>query len=242
MIASLVDGYVRYLTRKRLVLKPTSTLTYATLLSLKVISSKFANDHIREISPDPLWVVESITHVRARERVGRALLEEIVQYLTERLPADAPVKDVIPEVEVEAELMARGEGLLQVLQDVSLPFEIDGTNEASLELDLRLTELFLLLEDLSRKYDERYLKPFVVTCFETLSDYIDVLELRWDHVDPVRCQITVRGRRRPISKSLAQELMEMPRRGDSVFPITSVDVARWERKISREWGREFRFL
>ncbi len=242
MIAPLVNGYVRYLARKRLVLKPTSTLTYAALLGLKALSNRFSDDRVEDLSPEPLWTVESITHVRTRDRIGRELLQELVRYLTERLPPDAPVSDAIPEIEVEAELLSRSESLAQILRNADLPFEINGTSRTTVELDLRLIELFLLLDRLSEDEPDRYVKPFVITCFETLSDYIDVLDLRWSHVDPLKRRITVRGRVRTISRYLAQELLEMPRQGESVFPITSVEVARWERRISRKWGHEFRFL
>ncbi|MEO2241709.1 MAG: hypothetical protein ABGY09_06540 [Euryarchaeota archaeon] len=242
MIAPLVNGYVRYLARKRLVLKPTSTLTYAALLGLKALSNRFSDDRVEDLSPEPLWTVESITHVRTRDRIGRELLQELVRYLTERLPPDAQVSDAIPEIEVEAELLSRSENLAHVLRNADLPFEINGVSRTTVELDLRLIELFLLLDHLSESESDRYVKPFVITCFETLSDYIDVLDLRWSHVDPIKRRITVRGRVRTISRHLAQELLEMPRRGESVFPITSVEVARWERTISRKWGHEFRFL
>ncbi|WP_457619402.1 hypothetical protein [Methanopyrus sp.] len=243
MIGRLVERYLRHVTKKRLTRRPTTALIYTCLLGMKALARAFSGETIASISPEPLWTVESVSLVRIGTYPGNVLCSELVSFLTREFEEEEKVEDVLPEVEVEAEFLARVKRFNDLLyRDIELPFEIEGTGEGEPDLDLRLIEVLLALDEIPRSERGRYAKPFILVCFETLSDYLDVLGLRWSDVDTVRRKVRIKGRVHRISRALAYELRRIPRNGEEVFPISSVDVMRWERAVSEEVGRKFRFL
>ncbi|WP_457615134.1 hypothetical protein [Methanopyrus sp.] len=243
MIRRLVERYLRHVTKKRLIRRPNTTLIYTCLLGMKALARAFSGETVASISPEPLWTVESVSLVRIGTYPGDILCSELVSFLTQEFEDDEKVEDVLPEMEVEAEFLARVKRFNDLLyRDIELPFEIEGTGEEEPDLDLRLIEVLLALDKIPRSEQGRYAKPFILVCFETLSDYLDVLGLRWSDVDTVRRKVRIKGRVHRISRALAYELRRIPRDGEEVFPVSSVDVMRWERAVSEEVGWKFRFL